>query len=128
MTWRRCSSCTPSSVVAAPITSTPRARRYSTASAWVLDRLPVETTRAPPWASVSSSATVLGSRWIPVPMVRPSNGRVRLNSAAIEPSSRQPLRTHSIRDIPAAPPIPGPPPPPAMPAVTGTTGRPGPRP
>ena len=42
-----------------------------------------ETTSAPPAASVRSSATVFGSRWMPVPMRSPAYGRVRSNSSRI---------------------------------------------
>jgi hypothetical protein len=79
------------------MTVTPSARSLPAASGWVVLRLPVETSLAPPSRSVSSSATVLASRWMPVPMVRPSNGRVCLNSAAMASSSRQSSLTQSMR-------------------------------
>ena len=69
------------------MTVMPSARKVSTASGWVVLRFPVETSLAPPSRNVSRSTTVLASRWIPVPMVRPSNGRVCPNSAEIARSS-----------------------------------------
>jgi len=50
-------------------------------------------------ASVSSSATVFGSRWIPVPIVRPSKGRSRSNSSPIAASSRQLPITQSMESL-----------------------------
>lgn len=79
------------------MTSTSWLRRYSTASTWVLPRFPVETTSAPPRCSVNNSATVFGSRCIPVPMRLPAKGRVESNSSAIPPSRRQLSITQSIR-------------------------------
>ena len=98
-TSRRKPSCSDGSAVGPPITRIPAARRYSTAAGWVELRLPVDTTSAPPRARTRISATVFGSRWMPVPIVTPAKGRVRSNSSPIVASSLQLEMTQSMRDI-----------------------------
>src|SRR5580698_3838934 len=89
--------CSCLSLVGPPITVTPSAFSTCSASGCVVFRLPVETSRAPPSRRVNRRATVLASRWIPVPMVSPRNGSVSLNSAEIDRSSRQCSATQSMR-------------------------------